>query len=95
MRSVSWLNCHALALTLFNMVIILLLFEYVLFLITLCLIQVQLMQEARKMCKSVVEALLTVDNQYIMLKKLSPRKRVLITSQEFYLDGKIILLQLK
>lgn len=69
MRSVSWLNCHALALTLFNMVI-LLLFEYVLFLITLCLIQVQLMQEARKMCKSVVEALLTVDNQYIMLKKL-------------------------
>lgn len=70
MRSVSWLNCHALALTLFNMVIILLLFEYVLFLITLCLIQVQLMQEARKMCKSAVEALLTVDNQYIMLKKL-------------------------
>lgn len=52
------------------MVIILLLFEYVLFLITLCLIQVQLMQEARQMCKSVVEALLTVDNQYIMLKKL-------------------------
>lgn len=70
MRSVSWLNCHALALTLSNMVIILLLFEYVLFLITLCFIQVQLMQEARKMCKSVVEALLTVDNQYIMLKKL-------------------------